>query len=174
MWSDQLCDSVWIKGYLGGIQIWTGDLLICSQMLYHWAIPPWIREKSFSPKHFFFRELNLSNKLFLLSFTDVLFFSPVKTAFSLNFTNEKSNCWLVFARAARIAVSRCLKWIWELTLLLTFWLYSWNEWVRFPALIFLLHPWTQPYTFTFYFTCLACFQPALWWDELGASARNKV
>ena len=24
----------------GGTQSWTGDLLICSQMLYHWAIPP--------------------------------------------------------------------------------------------------------------------------------------
>ena len=24
----------------GGIRTWTGDLLICSQMLYHWAIPP--------------------------------------------------------------------------------------------------------------------------------------
>ena len=24
----------------GGTRIWTRDLLICSQMLYHWAIPP--------------------------------------------------------------------------------------------------------------------------------------
>ena len=29
-----------IKKYRGGTRIWTGDLLICSQMLYHWAIPP--------------------------------------------------------------------------------------------------------------------------------------
>ena len=28
------------KEFKGGIRIWTGDLLICSQMLYHWAIPP--------------------------------------------------------------------------------------------------------------------------------------
>ncbi len=27
----------------GGTQIWNGDLLICSQMLYHWAIPPCIK-----------------------------------------------------------------------------------------------------------------------------------
>ncbi len=30
----------WYNCDLGGIRIWTGDLLICSQMLYHWAIPP--------------------------------------------------------------------------------------------------------------------------------------
>ena len=24
----------------GGTQVWTGDLSICSRMLYHWAIPP--------------------------------------------------------------------------------------------------------------------------------------
>ncbi len=28
----------------GGTRNWTGDLLICSQMLYHWAIPPWNRD----------------------------------------------------------------------------------------------------------------------------------
>ena len=25
----------------GGTRVWTGDLSICSRMLYHWAIPPW-------------------------------------------------------------------------------------------------------------------------------------
>ena len=26
----------------GGTRIWTRDLSICSRMLYHWAIPPYI------------------------------------------------------------------------------------------------------------------------------------
>ena len=30
----------WLWASIGGTQSWTGDLLICSQMLYHWAIPP--------------------------------------------------------------------------------------------------------------------------------------
>lgn len=30
----------------GGTQSWTGDLLICSQTLYHWAIPPHAMWKS--------------------------------------------------------------------------------------------------------------------------------
>ena len=25
---------------LGGARVWTGDLSICSRMLYHWATPP--------------------------------------------------------------------------------------------------------------------------------------
>ena len=29
----------------GSTQIWTGDLSICSRMLYHWAIPPWQVER---------------------------------------------------------------------------------------------------------------------------------
>ena len=32
------CQSLYVCE--GGTQIWTRDLLICSQMLYHWAIPP--------------------------------------------------------------------------------------------------------------------------------------
>ena len=28
------------KRFEGGTRIWTGDLSICSRMLYHWAIPP--------------------------------------------------------------------------------------------------------------------------------------
>ena len=28
----------------GGTQIWTGVLLICSEMLYHWAIPPAVQQ----------------------------------------------------------------------------------------------------------------------------------
>ena len=39
-----------IKGDLGGTQSWTGDLLICSQMLYHWAIPPQGCEKVLQDK----------------------------------------------------------------------------------------------------------------------------
>ncbi len=34
------CSLVRVLRKRGGIRIWTGDLLICSQMLYHWAIPP--------------------------------------------------------------------------------------------------------------------------------------
>ena len=34
------CDCEKWKIREGGTRIWTGDLLICSQMLYHWAIPP--------------------------------------------------------------------------------------------------------------------------------------
>ena len=32
----------WIgwKSAKGGTRVWTGDLSICSRMLYHWAIPP--------------------------------------------------------------------------------------------------------------------------------------
>ena len=33
------CQSLYVCE--GGTQIWTRDLLICSQMLYHWAIPPY-------------------------------------------------------------------------------------------------------------------------------------
>ena len=33
----------WHKCCSGGIRIWTRDLLICSQMLYHWAIPPHVQ-----------------------------------------------------------------------------------------------------------------------------------
>ena len=29
-----------LKTAVGGAQVWTGDLSICSRMLYHWAIPP--------------------------------------------------------------------------------------------------------------------------------------
>ena len=32
--------DIQMKRLAGGTQIWTGDLLICSQMLYHWARPP--------------------------------------------------------------------------------------------------------------------------------------
>ena len=34
------CDCEKWKIMKGGTRIWTGDLLICSQMLYPWAIPP--------------------------------------------------------------------------------------------------------------------------------------
>ena len=33
-------DLSYLSKKSGGIRIWTRDLLICSQMLYHWAIPP--------------------------------------------------------------------------------------------------------------------------------------
>ena len=38
------CDCEKWKIMKGGTRIWTGDLLICSQMLYHWAIPPLLAE----------------------------------------------------------------------------------------------------------------------------------
>ncbi len=45
-WQHQIKTEVRNSSFLlstigkGGTRIWTGDLLICSQMLYHWAIPP--------------------------------------------------------------------------------------------------------------------------------------
>jgi hypothetical protein len=32
------------KKKLGGTRVWTGDLSICSRMLYHWAIPPTFKQ----------------------------------------------------------------------------------------------------------------------------------
>ena len=35
----------------GGTRVWTGDLSICSRMLYHWAIPPWTLGKNVRSKN---------------------------------------------------------------------------------------------------------------------------
>ena len=43
--------QLWTVWFQRGIQIWTWNLLICSQMLYHWAVAPSLRERErqFSP-----------------------------------------------------------------------------------------------------------------------------
>ena len=40
------------KGYWGGPRSWTMDLSICSRMLYHWAIPPYISVDVYLQKTF--------------------------------------------------------------------------------------------------------------------------
>ena len=38
-WNEIFIQS-WKQKFWGGTRVWTGDLSICSRMLYHWAIPP--------------------------------------------------------------------------------------------------------------------------------------
>lgn len=62
-------NNIWLP--LGGIWIWTRDLLICSQMLYHWAIPPppHRRQQSFqfAPVPIILSVLHRAETLFLTS-----------------------------------------------------------------------------------------------------------